>query len=183
MSLDADILLWVNGHYADWLDTIMWLISRQCTWYPLYALLLGFIAWRYRSWHTVLLVVLAFVVAVGLSDWITSGLIKPWVARLRPTHEPALDPLHLVHGYVGGRYGFCSSHAANTMACALLFSLIWKSRTATVGLMTWVAAVCYSRMYVGAHYPSDIIAGLLIGALLAGWVYWALRRWVLPHAD
>lgn len=183
MSLDADILLWVNGHYADWLDTIMWLISCQHTWYPLYALLLGFIAWRYRSWRTVLLVVLAFVVAVGLSDWITSGLIKPWVARLRPTHEPALDPLHLVHGYVGGRYGFCSSHAANTMACALLFSLIWKSRTATVGLMTWVAAVCYSRMYVGAHYPSDIIAGLLIGSLLAGWVYWALRRWVLPHAD
>lgn len=183
MSLDADILLWVNGHYADWLDTIMWLISCQRTWYPLYALLLGFIAWRYRSWRTVLLVVLAFVVAIGLSDWITSGLIKPWVARLRPTHEPALDPLHLVHGYVGGRYGFCSSHAANTMACALLFSLIWKSRTATVGLMTWVAAVCYSRMYVGAHYPSDIIAGLLIGALLAGWVYWALRRWVLPHAD
>ncbi len=183
MSLDADILLWVNGHYADWLDTIMWLISRQRTWYPLYALLLGFIAWRYRSWRTVLLVVLAFVVAIGLSDWITSGLIKPWVARLRPTHEPALDPLHLVHGYMGGRYGFCSSHAANTMACALLFSLIWKSRTATVGLMTWVAAVCYSRMYVGAHYPSDIIAGLLIGALLAGGVYWALRRWVLPHAD
>ncbi len=183
MSLDADILLWVNGHYADWLDTIMWLISCQRTWYPLYALLLGFIAWRYRSWRTVLLVVLAFVVAVGLSDWITSGLIKPWVARLRPTHEPALDPLHLVHGYMGGRYGFCSSHAANTMACALLFSLIWKSRTATVGLMTWVAAVCYSRMYVGAHYPSDIIAGLLIGALLAGWVYWVLHRWVLPHAD
>ena len=110
MSLDADILLWVNGHYSDWLDTIMWLISRQCTWYPLYALLLGFIAWRYRSWRTVLLVVLAFVVAVGLSDWVTSGLIKPWVARLRPTHEPALDPLHLVHGYMGGRYGFCSSH-------------------------------------------------------------------------
>ena len=183
MSLDADILLWVNGHYADWLDTIMWLISRQRTWYPLYVLLLGFIAWRYRSWRTVLLVVLAFVVAVGLSDWITSGLIKPWVARLRPTHEPALDPLHLVHNYVGGRYGFCSSHAANTMACALLFSLIWKSRTATVSLMTWVAAVCYSGMYVGAHFPSDIIAGLLIGSLLAGWVYWALRRWVLPHAD
>ena len=156
------------------------------TWLPLYAVLIGFLAWRYRNWRTVLLIVLGFVVAVGLSDYISSGILKPWVCRLRPTHDPAIDPVRLVRGYAGGLYGFCSSHASDTMAVAMLFSLIWRNKIATACLMTWVALNCYSRMYLGVHYPSDILAGLLIGSLMAALVYWALRAWVLarwPRAD
>ena len=93
--------------------------------------------------------------------------------------EPAIDPIRLVHGYLGGLYGFCSSHAANTMSCGLLFSLIYRNKIATTGLMTWVALNCYSRMYLGAHYPGDILAGLFIGSLFAVLAYWALCRWVL----
>ena len=129
----------------------MWTISRAKTWIPLYVLLVGLIAWRYRNWRTVLVILIGFGIAVGLSDWLCSGLIKPLVCRLRPTHEPALDPLHLVNGYMGGRYGFCSSHAANTMACGLLFSLLYRNKTATASLMTWVALNCYSRMYLETH--------------------------------
>ena len=187
MNIDADILLWINGHYTEWLDTLMWYISLPRTWLPVYVLLTGLVIWRYRSWKAALFIFLGFALAIGLSDFTCSGILKPLVCRLRPTHEPSIDPVHLVRGYTGGLYGFCSSHAANTMACALLFSLIWRNKIATSCLMTWVALNCYSRMYVGAHYPTDILCGLLIGALWAGLVFVLLRRLVLtsssPHAD
>ena len=175
-NLDVDILLWINGHGNAWLDELMWIISRSRTWIWLYVLLAGLIVYRFRNWKTILLILVGFGIAVGLSDFITSGLIKPIVCRLRPTHEPAIDPIRLVHDYVGGRYGFCSSHAANTMACALLFSLLYRNKIATASLMTWVALNCYSRMYLGVHYPSDIMAGLLVGALLAAYCYWAIKH-------
>ena len=178
MSIDADILLWINGHYTEWLDSLMWLISSPRTWLPLYVLLIGLVAYRFRSWKAALFIILGFIVAVGLSDFTCSGILKPLVCRLRPTHEPALDPLHLVNGYTGGLYGFCSSHAANTMAVALLFSLLYKNKYATAGLMAWVALNCYSRMYLGAHYPSDIIVGLLVGCLWSVLVWWSLIRWL-----
>ncbi len=181
-EIDSIILLWINGHYSGWLDTLMWYISASRTWIPLYVLLVGLIIYKYRNWKAVLLILAGFAVAVGLADYTTSGIIKPLVCRLRPTHEPAImDQVHLVRGYTGGLYGFCSSHAANTMACGLLFSLLYKNKYATAGLMIWVALNCYSRMYLGVHYPLDILCGLLIGALSAVLVCWALRRWVLPR--
>ena len=182
MNIDADILTWINGHYTEWLDAFMWTVSRSKTWIWLYLVLVALVLYRYRNWKTVLCIFVAFGFAVGMSDFICSGILKPLVCRLRPTHEPAIDPIRLVHGYVGGLYGFCSSHAANTMSCALLFSLIYRNKIATACLMTWVALNCYSRMYLGAHYPGDILAGLLIGASLALLAYWALRRWVLKQA-
>jgi undecaprenyl-diphosphatase len=115
--------------------------------------------------------------AVGAADFIASGILKDLVARPRPTRVPELEGvLHLVNGYKSGKFGFVSSHAANTMAVALLFSLIWRNKIATVGLMLWVAANCYSRMYLGVHYPTDILGGLLIGAAVAVAAYVVLRR-------
>lgn len=181
MNFDTEILYWINGHSSEWLDTFMWTVSRSKTWIALYVLLVGLIIWKYRSWKSVLLILIGFGIAVGLSDYTTSGIIKPLVCRLRPTHEPAIDPIRLVCQYTGGLYGFCSSHAANTMACGLLFSLLYKNKYATAGLMTWVALNCYSRMYLGVHYPSDIMVGLLFGALWAVLVWFALTRWL--HVD
>ena len=115
----------------------MWVVSQTKTWIWLYGLLALLLIYKYRNWKIVLLLLAGMVVAVGLSDWLCSGVIKPLVCRLRPTHEPALDPLHLVNNYIGGRYGFCSSHAANTMSIALLFSLVYRNKYATVCLMAW----------------------------------------------
>ena len=200
ISLDQQWLLAINGWHAEWADMLMWCVSKSTTWLPLYALLVGLVVYRfgiqwYRSSQNtptlskqkallrLLIIFAGFAVAVGLSDFVSSGLIKPWVCRLRPTHEPELSGMvHLVNGYTGGMYGFVSSHAANTMACALLFSLLYKNKYATIGLMLWVALNCYSRMYLGVHYPGDIIGGLLVGALFAVLVY-ALLRYLLARVD
>lgn len=188
IHIDTEILLAINGWHASWADTLMWIISAKATWIPLYVLLIGLLIWRYRKpaptavkWLqrvpacVVMIVVIAL--AVGAADFIASGILKDLVARPRPTRVPELEGvLHLVNGYRSGQYGFVSSHAANTMACALLFSLIWRNKIATCGLMLWVAANCYSRMYLGVHYPTDILGGLMIGTLTALVGYWVLRR-------
>lgn len=182
MNLDAQILLWINGHHSAWADVLMWYISSPLTWLPMYTLLIGVLIYKYRDWKAVLFILLGFAVAVGLSDFVCSGILKPLVCRPRPTHEPALEGLvHIVNGYTGGMYGFCSSHAANTMACGLLFSLLYRNKYATAALMAWVALNCYSRMYLGAHYPGDIIVGLQVGALWAVVVWLVLTRWL--HVD
>ena len=193
IHIDQQWLLAINGWHSEWADILMWYISKSTTWLPLYALLVGLIVYRFgilspslcregRGGSSLLrdLIILAgFAVAVGVSDFVSSGIIKPWVCRLRPTHEPALaGMLHLVNGYTGGLYGFVSSHAANTMACALLFALLYRNKYATVGLMLWVALNCYSRMYLGVHYPADIIGGLAIGAMMATLTYGMVRRLV-----
>ena len=197
IHIDQQWLLAINGWHAEWADVLMWYISKSTTWLPLYALLVGLIVYRFgilspslcregrrgSSLLRVLIILAGFAVAVGVSDFVSSGIIKPWVCRLRPTHEPALGGmLHLVNGYTGGLYGFVSSHAANTMACALLFALLYRNKYATVGLMLWVALNCYSRMYLGVHYPADIIGGLAIGALMATLTYGMVRR-LVKHVD
>ena len=188
LHIDTQVLLAINGWHAPWADTLMWYISAKETWIPLYLLLVGLLVWRYRKpamtnvkWMqkipACMVLILVVGCTVGVADFIASGILKDLVARPRPTRVPELEGvLHLVNGYRSGQFGFVSSHAANTMACALLFSLIWRNKIATVGLMLWVAANCYSRMYLGVHYPLDIIGGLLVGALMALVAYLVLQK-------
>ena len=187
LHIDTEILLAINGWHAPWADTLMWIISAKTTWIPLYLLLIGLLVWRYRQpaptpikllqkVPACVVMIVVIVLAVGAADFIASGILKDLVARPRPTRVPELEGvLHLVNNYRSGQYGFVSSHASTTMACALLFSLIWRKKIATVGLMLWVAMNCYSRMYLGVHYPLDIIGGLLVGALVAVAGYALLR--------
>ena len=187
IHIDTEILLAINGWHAPWADSVMWVISAKATWIPLYLLLIGLFVWKYRqpiptakwTWMqkvpACVVMILVIAAAVGLADFIASGILKELVARPRPTRVPELEGvLHLVNGYKSGRYGFVSSHAANTMACGLLFSLIWRNKIATCGLMLWVAMNCYSRMYLGVHYPLDIMGGLVVGSLVAVAAYRAL---------
>ena len=188
IHIDTEILLAINACHAPWADTLMWIISAKTTWIPLYLLLIVLLVYRYRQpapttvkWlqkvPACVVMILTIVAAVGLADFIASGILKDWVARPRPSRVPELEGvLHLVNDYKSGRYGFVSSHAANTMACGLLFSLIWRKKITTISLMLWVAANCYSRMYLGVHYPLDILGGLIVGALVARGAYTLLRN-------
>ena len=188
LHIDTEILLAINGWHSPWADKLMWIISAKTTWIPLYLLLIGLLVWRYRQpaptpikWlqkvPACVVMIVAIGLAVGAADVIASGILKDLVARPRPSRVPELEGmLHLVNGYKSGQYGFVSSHAANTIAVALLFSLIWRNKIATCGLMLWVAANCYSRMYLGVHYPGDILGGLIVGSLVGGVAYCVLRR-------
>jgi undecaprenyl-diphosphatase len=188
IHIDTELLLAINAWHSPWADTLMWIVSAKTTWIPLYLLLLGLLVWRYRKpalttvkWlekvPACVVIIVVIGLAVGTSDFIASGILKDLVARPRPTRVPELEGvLHLVNDYKSGQYGFVSSHAANTMACGLLFSLIWRKKIATLGLMLWVAVNCYSRMYLGVHYPTDILGGLIVGSLMALSAYALLRR-------
>ena len=188
VHIDTEVLLAINGWHAPWADRLMWIVSAKETWIPLYLLLVGLLVWRYRKpavtsvkWlqkvPVGVVVIVVIGLAVGAADFIASGILKDLVARPRPTRVPELEGmLHLVNGYRSGQYGFVSSHAANTMACGLLFSLIWRNKIATVGLMLWVTVNCYSRMYLGVHYPLDILGGLMVGVLMAVVAYQVLLK-------
>jgi len=184
-SIDEKIFLYLNGLHAPWLDPIMMAITRTVTWLPLFILLTCLIIKDFRQKSWIVLAVLAAVIL--LADQVTSGLMKPLFERPRPSHEPALRKvIHLVDGYKGGIYGFASSHAADTFGTTFfLWSLLSKKRKWIVFIFLWPILASYSRIYLGVHYPGDILAGGFVGWLV-GWLGIRLFRQIerkLWHSD
>lgn len=177
IELDKKIFLALNGFHAPWLDPVMLLITDTFVWLPLYAGLLFFIFKEFKKggWMVLLGIALTIVIA----DQVTSTIMKPYFARLRPSHEPSLQEfIHLVNGYKGKKFGFASSHAANTFGAATFFFLLFRKRFEWIWvLFVWASLVTYSRIYLGLHYPGDILAGALVGAL-AAWAGYKLFRWL-----
>jgi undecaprenyl-diphosphatase len=171
-QLDTDLFLFLNGLHNPWLDPVMAAISGKLIWIPLYAASLFLMVWKFKakSW----LWIVAAILLVALTDLASVHLFKNVFLRLRPCHEPGLQELvHLVNGRCGGSYGFVSSHAANTFGFATLMTLIFRKQFKWLGwtFFAWAACVSYSRIYLGVHYPGDIIAGAMLGMLL-GWIVW-----------
>ncbi len=124
------------------------------------------------------MVVLSVALVIFLADRVSSGVFKPLFHRFRPSHEPTLEGLvHLVNGYAGGRYGFISSHAANTFGVATFLGLLMRSSRMTTVLFCWACLSSYSRIYLGVHYPFDILAGATWGCI-AGTSVYALHRYL-----
>jgi undecaprenyl-diphosphatase len=175
-ALDRRVTLTVNGAYSPALDALMVFASDREVWFPLYAVLIGALIYWFRRRAVLLLGLL--IAAVALADRITSGLFKPYFARPRPCHEPDLTVLlHLPAG-CGGQFGFLSSHAANSVALAVFLTLILPARLRWIKVtaFVWAALLCYSRIYLGAHYLSDILGGGLVGGLLGWGAAVAFRR-------
>jgi undecaprenyl-diphosphatase len=172
-SLDRTAFFFFNGLHTSWLDPVMYFLSKTGASLPVYALLLYLIIKTFgkQSW----IVLLGVALTILLSDQITSGLMKPFFERLRPTHDPALDGLvHTVNGYRGGKFGFASSHAANTFGLAVLLWLLLRNHYRHIGwLFLWAALVSFTRIYLGVHYPGDILVGALVG-LTCGYVVYRL---------
>ncbi len=173
--LDADrwLFLLLNSLHLPLLDPLMVFVSGRFGWIPFYILILAGLI-RYRRWETV--AILIFTVAlISLSDQL-SVWIKYQTARPRPCHEP--DLMQLIHSAgkgCGGQFGFVSSHAANSFALAFWIFKILRPHLPKIGLIMfgWAAMVSYSRVYLGVHYPGDIIAGAAVG-LLCGWLVWRI---------
>ena len=178
-DIDTDVLLAVNGLHDAFQDALWWMVSAKWSSLLIFLALIWVLLHQNRR-HT-LLALAMLVLAFLLADQVSSGLIKQLVERLRPTHNPALgDAVHIVNGYRGGMYGFVSSHAANSFAAATFIALLLRNRAVTIGMTVWALLQCYSRVYLGVHYPGDILGGMAVG-MLSGWLAWLLMGWIQRH--
>jgi undecaprenyl-diphosphatase len=173
---DTQLFLFINGIHSPFFDNFMYQVSNKLVWIPFYAAVL-FTLIKYRKKESLWLA-LALILCIVISDQVASGILKNLVKRLRPSHVESLSSvIHLVKGYGGGGlYGFASSHASNSVGFALLSAMIFRKRVYTILIFFWAAITAYSRIYLGAHYPLDIIAGVLIGMLAAAFCYWLIIK-------
>lgn len=169
LELDTSIFLFLNGLHTSWLDMFMYYVSQVWIWVPLY---LFVVVCFIKKWKKeAIWIILTLVLCVVLTDQITN-LIKYGVGRVRPSREPLLEGLvYHVKNYKGGGFSFVSGHASNVFGFAFLSSLIWKNRAYSWFIFIWAIVVSYSRIYLGVHYPLDILCGTLLGLSVAGGLY------------
>lgn len=169
LEIDKRLLLFLNGWHNPFLDSAMLLLTETFVWAPFFAIMIFLLIKTYAK--SSIWIFLGITLTILLCDQITSGFMKPFFARLRPSHEPSLEGIvHLVNNYRGGLYGFASSHAANTFGVAVFIWLCLKKYYRWIWLaFFWALLMTYTRVYLGVHYPSDILVGAIIG-MLVGWL-------------
>lgn len=175
-DIDTQALLALNGQYSDLMDQFWYVYTDKLTWALLYVSLL-WVLLKNLSKRQLLLAAVFIGLTILLADQTSSSLIRHQVARLRPANldNPISSLVHIVNGYRGGAYGFPSSHAANTFALTAFLGTLMRRRSITWLLLVWSVLNCYSRIYLGVHYPGDILMGALLGSLvglLSCWLYY-----------
>ncbi|TAE71023.1 MAG: phosphatase PAP2 family protein [Bacteroidetes bacterium] len=179
ISLDEYLFLYFNGLHHRFFDNVMWWVSDFKTWIPL------FVYWIYllyqKNNQQFLTALFSIILIVTLADQISSKIFKPYFQRLRPSHETRLSQkIHLLEEkkgqlYKGGKYGFVSSHAANAFGVTFFLFLYLKNYLSFVWFF-WAFLVSYSRIYLGVHYPSDILAGAMLGIIISYIVFFIFKR-------
>lgn len=182
LEIDRSLFLAINGCNSGFLDSMMVGISSRIAWIPIY-LLLAYFMFREFGWKGLLGLGMLVALGVLISDQVSSSVLKPMVERLRPCHAPELAGLvHVVNGKCGGEYGFVSSHAANFgFLAAFTWGILKRSHLFICISMTLAAIlVGYSRIYLGVHYPLDILGGYLVG-IMAAVVIWIMQKSLAPY--
>lgn len=168
-ELDLFLLKTINGWHTPWADILMWRVSGTLIWIPLYSFFLYVIIKIFKKQTFIILI--EAILLITITDQ-TTNLIKISKSRLRPSHQQELSQkLHYVNEYRGGKYSFPSGHAANTMGIAIFLTLLLGRRYSLLRWIPvpWSLIVGFSRVYLGVHFPSDVLAGFLLGALW-GWI-------------
>lgn len=182
IDFDKQLLLQFNGSESLFWDALVLTLTNAWTWVPLYVSLLVVVIKNSDTVLKVLLVLASAGLCVLLAGTIDDALVKPLVGRWRPTRDPQIGLMvDIVDGYRGGRFGFFSAHASNTFSIAIFFCWLVRSRLLSIALVLWSFINCWTRLYLGVHFPGDILVGLCWGALVGTGVYYLYRylaeRW------
>jgi undecaprenyl-diphosphatase len=188
---DAELFIIINGFHFDWLDPIMRIFSAIPVWIPLYLSVIAVIILKKRVWSIAVLAVLG--ISFALADQLSVHLFKNVFERLRPCHVEELKTVIHSLEECGGQYGFISNHAANSFCFAMFTSLFFKNRYYTVMIFFWAVCVSYSRIYVGKHFPLDVICGAIFGLVCQQtglflykklqWLVFKTKGFVMPNIN
>lgn len=177
IDFDSQLFMMLNGSDSSFVDGIMMVITNGITWIPLYIALLLLVIKNNESMAQIVIFTSCAIGSVLLSTIAADFIAKPLVERWRPSSDPLIKyAVDVVNDYRPGKYGFFSAHAANTFSLALYLSLWVKNRLFSFAIISWSLLNCYSRIYLGAHYPSDVVVGLLVGAIIAVLFYLLSRK-------
>ncbi len=175
IRFDIDLFLFLNSLNSPFWDQIMFLFSSTKFWLPLYAVILFFLFKKKK--HTGFLTLVFIALVVIFADQGSVHLFKEVFERLRPCKTPELKEIvHLVNGKCGGKYGFISSHAANTFAVAMFTARFFSNKYFSLFIFFWATIVSYSRIYLGVHFPADVFGGAIFGILIACFVFFLYSK-------
>lgn len=175
-NLDGNLLLWFNGSHCAYWDDFMFMFTGKWIWVPMYIAIFIYLCRGYGT-RRVITYLLAIVLAIVLADQICATVLRPVFQRMRPSNpdNPMSQFVQVVNGYRGGKYGFPSCHAANSVALTVIVCLIARYRYLTIFMASWAILTCVTRMYLGVHYPGDILFGSFIGASVGMGCYYLTR--------
>lgn len=167
MNLDEQILLLANGYHTQFLDFLMTAFTGRLIWVPFYLACFAGLVYKY-GWSKAFVMLAVIGCAVAAADQVCSHMLRPMFERLRPSNleNPFSQYITVVNGYRGGAYGFPSCHASNCFALVGALSVFTLSRRFTAILTVWALLLCFTRMYLGVHYPSDLLVGALVGGTI-----------------
>lgn len=179
LELNDRILLAINGAHTGFLDSFMMIATNRWTWVPLYVAAFIYLIYRF-GWLRAVSVLAVAGLTIAAVDQLCGSLIRDSLQILRPSNpdNPLSAQIQIVDGYRGGRYGFPSCHAANCTALMMVLGAVIRRRWAWLVLAAYVLLNCYSRLYLGVHYPSDILAGAALGALI-GYAMGCVALWIM----
>lgn len=186
-DMDMQVLSLFNGSDNIMLDQMVQILTSGLTWIPLYVMLFFVVMRNNETMGQIALVVGSAIFCVLFADGLVDGIIKQLAERWRPSNDPTFKYMVQVVDDIRPKgYSFCSAHAANTMSLAVFFSLLIRSKMLTITLVIWSLINCWTRLYLGVHYPSDILCGMIIGiivGILVYLLYYKIYRRISPKIN